>query len=60
MATTSVRNDVVVLPLRGRPPARRILAAVAAGERTADVDRVVDALRSAARVVSGQPVLRAA
>jgi|tagenome__1003787_1003787.scaffolds.fasta_scaffold20767508_2 DNA-binding transcriptional LysR family regulator len=60
MATTSVRDDVVVLTLRGRAPVRRILAAVAAGERPEDVDRVVEALRNAALVVSGRPALRAA
>jgi DNA-binding transcriptional LysR family regulator len=60
MATTSVRDDVVVLTLRGHAPSRRIVAAVAAGERPEDVDRVVEALRSAARVVSGRPALRVA
>jgi DNA-binding transcriptional LysR family regulator len=60
MATTSVRDDVVVLTLSGRAPVRRILAAVTAGQRPEDVDRVVEALRNAALVVSGRPALRAA
>jgi DNA-binding transcriptional LysR family regulator len=60
MATTSVRDDVVVLPLRGRPPARRILAAVAEGTRSAEVDHVLEALRDAARALAGRPALAAA
>jgi DNA-binding transcriptional LysR family regulator len=49
LATSNLRRDVVVLPLRGRPPVRRILAAVRAGEPNALADHVVEALRSAAR-----------
>jgi DNA-binding transcriptional LysR family regulator len=60
MATTSVRDDVVVLPLRGRPPARRILAAVTEGERSPEVDRVLEALRTAARALHGRPALAVA
>src|SRR5690349_4951830 len=49
LATVSIRSDVVVLPLRGRAPARQILAAVRTGEQNPLVEHMVESLRSAAR-----------
>jgi DNA-binding transcriptional LysR family regulator len=46
IALTSSRPDVVVLPLRGRAPARQIVAAVRAGETDPLVDHLVEALRN--------------
>jgi DNA-binding transcriptional LysR family regulator len=51
LCTISTRPDVVVRPLRGRPPVRHIIAAVRAGEREAIVDRFVDGLRAAAQAL---------
>src|SRR4051812_15082748 len=51
LATATVRRDVVVRPVRGRAPARRIVAAVRAGERDPLVDHAVESLRAAARSV---------
>lgn len=59
MALTSSRSDVVVLPLRGRPPARQVLAVVREGERDALVDHFVEALRTSARALSAGPGLAA-
>jgi DNA-binding transcriptional LysR family regulator len=60
MALTSSRSDVVVLPLRGRPPARQVLAVVREGERDALVDHFVEALRTSARALAGGHGLAAA
>jgi DNA-binding transcriptional LysR family regulator len=60
MALTSARSDVVVLPLRGRAPARRIIAAVRTGEQDPLVDHMIEALRRAARALAGRPTLVAA
>ena len=60
MALSSSRSDVVVLPLRGRPPARQVLAVVREGERGALVDHFVEALRTSARALAGGPGLAAA
>jgi DNA-binding transcriptional LysR family regulator len=48
IALTSSRPDVVVLPLRGRAPARQIVAAVRVGESDPLVDHLLEALRNAA------------
>jgi DNA-binding transcriptional LysR family regulator len=48
IALTSSRPDVVVLPLRGRAPARQVVAAVRAGESDPLVDHLLEALRNAA------------
>jgi DNA-binding transcriptional LysR family regulator len=48
IALISSRPDIVVLPLRGRAPAREIVAAVRAGEDEPLVDHMVEALRNAA------------
>lgn len=49
LALVNRRGDVVTRPIHGRPPARRILAAMRAGERDPLVDRFVEALRVAAQ-----------
>jgi DNA-binding transcriptional LysR family regulator len=59
LALTSSRSDVVVLPLRGRAPARRILAAVRAGESDPLVEHLIESLRRAARALAGVPTLAA-
>src|SRR3954470_23911114 len=51
LATSNLRSDVAIIPLRGRPPARRISAVVRIGERDANVDHVIEALRAAARAL---------
>jgi DNA-binding transcriptional LysR family regulator len=51
LATANVRSDVVIRPLRGRPPERRIQAAVRVGEADPLVDHVIEALRAAARAL---------
>jgi DNA-binding transcriptional LysR family regulator len=51
LCTISTRPDVIVRPLRGRPPVRHILAAVRAGERDPLVDRFIDGLRAAAQAL---------
>jgi DNA-binding transcriptional LysR family regulator len=48
IALTSSRPDVVVVPLRGRAPARQIVAAVRTGESDALVEHLLEALRNAA------------
>src|SRR4051812_4407574 len=48
IALTSSRPDVVVVPLRGRAPARQIVAAVRAGENDPLVEHMVEALRNTA------------
>lgn len=57
MALTSSRSDVVVLPLRGRAPARQVLAAVRTGEQDALVEHFVESARRAARALAGVPTL---
>jgi DNA-binding transcriptional LysR family regulator len=59
LALVSSRSDVVVLPLRGRAPARQIVAAVREGERSPLVEHMIEALRSAGRTVGRQPALAA-
>jgi DNA-binding transcriptional LysR family regulator len=59
LALISSRSDVVVLPLRGRAPARHILAAVRTGEDDPLVEHMVEALRGAARRLAGGPPLAA-
>jgi DNA-binding transcriptional LysR family regulator len=59
LALISSRNDVVVLPLRGRAPARHILAAVRSGEDDPLVEHMIEALRGAARRLAGGPPLAA-
>jgi DNA-binding transcriptional LysR family regulator len=51
LATSNLRNDVAVIPLRGHPPARRIQAAVRVGESDPLVDHVLEALRAAGRAM---------
>jgi DNA-binding transcriptional LysR family regulator len=51
LATSNLRTDIAVIPLRGRPPARRIQAVVRVGENDAHVDHVIEALRAAARAL---------
>jgi DNA-binding transcriptional LysR family regulator len=60
MALISSRPDVIVLPLRGRPPARAIVAAVRAGEQDALVDHLLESLRNAAHRLAHGPVSVAA
>lgn len=49
MVTATIRPDVVVRPIRGQAPMRRILVAVRANEDDAVVERLVEGLRAAAR-----------
>jgi DNA-binding transcriptional LysR family regulator len=49
LATSNLRADVAIIPLRGQPPARRIGAVVRLGESDTAVDHVIEALRAAAR-----------
>jgi DNA-binding transcriptional LysR family regulator len=51
LAAANLRTDVAIRPLRGRPPARRISAAVRVGENDALVDHVIEALRAAGRAL---------
>src|SRR3954471_11054982 len=59
LALVSSRSDVVVLPLRGRAPARQIVVAVRSGEDDALVEHMIESLRSAARTLGGRPALAA-
>jgi DNA-binding transcriptional LysR family regulator len=59
LALVSSRSDVVVLPLRGRAPARRIVAAVRAGETNPLVEHMIESMRSAARKLGRRPTLAA-
>jgi DNA-binding transcriptional LysR family regulator len=59
IATVSARSDVVVLPLRGRAPARQILAAVRTGEQNPLVEHMIESLRSAARFLGRRAALSA-
>jgi DNA-binding transcriptional LysR family regulator len=56
LALISSRSDVVVLPVRGRAPARHILAAVRTGEQDPLVEHMVESLRAAARRLAGPPL----
>ncbi|HEX8086340.1 MAG TPA: LysR family transcriptional regulator [Solirubrobacteraceae bacterium] len=49
LVTATMRPDVVVRPIRGQAPMRRILAAVRTGEDDPVVESLVEALRAAAR-----------
>jgi DNA-binding transcriptional LysR family regulator len=60
LALVSSRPDVVVVPLRGRAPARQIVAAVRAGESDPLVEHMVEALRNAAHRIARGPVAAAA
>jgi DNA-binding transcriptional LysR family regulator len=51
LATSNLRSDVAVIPLRGHPPARRIQAAVRVGEDNPAVEHVLEALRAAGRAL---------
>src|SRR3954453_21678401 len=59
LALISSRSDVVVLPLRGKAPARQIVAAVRAGESNPLVDHMIESMRSAAGKLSRRPTLAA-
>lgn len=58
LATAMSRADVVIRPIRGRAPVRRIVAAVRAGEENPVVETLVEALRAATRPLG--PALAAA
>jgi hypothetical protein len=61
MVTATVRPDVVVRPIRGQAPLRRIHAAVRADEDNPVVESLVEALRAAARPLgAGLRVVHAA
>jgi DNA-binding transcriptional LysR family regulator len=51
LATSNLRSDVAIVPLRGQPPARRIQAAIRVGESDPLVEHVIEALRAAARAL---------
>src|SRR3954465_13878868 len=59
LALISSRSDVVVLPLRGRAPARQILAAVRTGEQNPLVEHMIESLRSAAHRLARRSTLAA-
>src|SRR3954451_2080588 len=59
LALISSRSDVVVLPLRGRAPARQIVAAIRAGESNPLVDHMIESMRSAAGKLGRRPTLAA-
>jgi DNA-binding transcriptional LysR family regulator len=59
IALVSSRSDVVVLPLRGHAPVRRIVVAVREGEENLLVEHLIDALRDAAHALAGRPALHA-
>jgi len=59
LATSNLRADVTVIPLRGQPPARRIQAAVRVGEKDPLVDHVIEALRAAGRALPSGRALTA-
>jgi DNA-binding transcriptional LysR family regulator len=60
LATANVRTDVAIRPLRGRPPERRIQAAIRIGDPEPLVEHVIEALRSAARALPTGRALAAA
>jgi DNA-binding transcriptional LysR family regulator len=49
LVTAAMRPDLVVRPIRGQAPMRRILVAVRVADDNAAVDALVEALRAAAR-----------
>ena len=51
LAGGSARHDLVVRPVAGRPPVRRIVCAVRSGESDPLVDRLIESLRAAGRTV---------
>jgi DNA-binding transcriptional LysR family regulator len=51
LATSNLRTDVKVVPLRGHAPARRIGAAIRHGEDNPAVEHVLEALRAAGRAL---------
>jgi DNA-binding transcriptional LysR family regulator len=53
MVTANVRPDVVVRPIRGQAPLRRVHAAVRADADNPVVESLVEALRAAARPLGG-------
>jgi DNA-binding transcriptional LysR family regulator len=57
IALVSSRSDVVVVPLRGRAPVRRLVVAVRAGEQGVLVEHMIESLRDAARALAGRPAL---
>jgi DNA-binding transcriptional LysR family regulator len=59
IALVSSRSDVVVLPLRGHAPVRRIVVAVREGEENLLVEHMIDSLRDAAHALAGRPALHA-
>lgn len=59
LVTAMMRPDVVVRPIRGQAPRRRVLAAVRDGDENAVVETLVEALRAAARPL-GTAGMRAA
>jgi DNA-binding transcriptional LysR family regulator len=59
LALISSRSDVVVLPLRGKAPARQIVAAIREGEANPLVEHMIESMRSAARVLGRRPMLAA-
>jgi DNA-binding transcriptional LysR family regulator len=59
LALISSRSDVVVLPLRGKAPARQILAAIRQGEANPLVEHMIESMRSAARKLGRRPMLAA-
>src|SRR4051794_14648467 len=59
LALISSRSDVVVLPLRGKAPARQIVVAIRQGEANPLVDHMIESMRGAARVLGRRPALAA-
>src|SRR3954471_7545934 len=59
LALISSRSDVVVLPLRGKAPARQIVAAIREGEASPLVDHMIESMRSAAGKLGRRPTLAA-
>src|SRR4051812_27174548 len=59
LALVSSRSDVVVLPLRGKAPARQIVAAVREGEANPLVDHMIESLRRAAHALGRRSQLAA-
>ena len=57
LAPYAGRSDVVVLPVRGRAPARQIVAAVRSGEDDPLVEHMLESLRLAAHKLAGRPAL---
>jgi DNA-binding transcriptional LysR family regulator len=59
LATSNLRSDVAIIPLRGHAPARRIQAAIRLGETDPLVEHVIEALRAAARALPSGRALAA-